>query len=102
MSGPELRIKVASETGLAHTGDLAEVPPVTEAEKELNYRAYVAPRLNGFDLPCVEATTCFYTEASHSQFIVDRHPTVIRCNGRLGMFGARVQAQHGARRSNCR
>jgi sarcosine oxidase len=76
MTGPELRIKVASETGLAYTGDLAEVPPVTEAEKELIYRAHVAPRLNGVDLPCVEATTCFYTEAPHYQFIVDRHPTV--------------------------
>jgi glycine/D-amino acid oxidase-like deaminating enzyme len=39
------RIKVASETGLAYTGDLAEVPPVTKAEKELIYWTHVAPRL---------------------------------------------------------
>lgn len=94
MTGPELRIKVASETGLAYTGDLSEVPPVTEAEKELIYRAHVAPRLNGVDLPCVEATTCFYTEAPHYQFIVDRHPTV---KG-VTVVSARVQAQLGARR----
>jgi sarcosine oxidase len=76
MAGPELRIKVGSETDLAFTDDLAEVPPVTEAEKNLIYRTHVAPRLNGVDLPCVEAKTCLYTEAPHYQFIVDRHPTV--------------------------
>jgi sarcosine oxidase len=76
MAGPGLRIKVASETGRAYTGDLTEVPPVSEAEKEAIYRAHVSPRLNGVDLPCVEAKTCFYTEAPHFQFIVDRHPTV--------------------------
>jgi sarcosine oxidase len=76
MVKPELRVKLASETGLAYTDDLAEVPPVTEAEKDLIYQTRVAPRLNGVDLPCVEAKTCLYTEAPYYQFIVDRHPTV--------------------------
>lgn len=66
MARPTPRIKVGSETGLAYTDDLAEVPPVTEAEKELIYRTHVAPRLNGVDLPCAEAKTCLYTEAPHN------------------------------------
>jgi sarcosine oxidase len=76
MAGPEARIKVASETDAPYTGDLLNVPPVEEAEKERIYRAHVAPRLNGVGRSCVEAKTCFYTEAPHYQFIVDRHPTI--------------------------
>jgi sarcosine oxidase len=76
MTSSAMRIKVASESGLAYTADPAAVRPVTEAEKELIYRTHVAPRLNGVDVPCVEAKTCLYTEAPHYQFIVDRHPTV--------------------------
>jgi sarcosine oxidase len=76
MAGPELRIKIASENDQPYTGDPAQVPPPTEAEKDWIYRTHLAVRLNGVALPCVEAKACLYTEAPKYQFLVDRHPRV--------------------------
>jgi sarcosine oxidase len=76
MAGPDLRMKIASETDQPYTGDLENVPAVEDAEKDWMYRTHVAPRLNGIDQPYVDAKTCLYTEAPYYQFIVDRHPTI--------------------------
>jgi hypothetical protein len=63
MAAAKLRVKLASETGAAYTVDLAKIPPVSGGEKEAIYRTHVAPRLNGVDLPCVDAKNCLFTEA---------------------------------------
>jgi sarcosine oxidase len=76
MADARRRIKIGSETSQTYRGDLLDMPPVSEAETEWIYRTHVAPRLNGVDLPCVEAKTCRYTEAPDYRFIIDRHPTI--------------------------
>jgi sarcosine oxidase len=101
MSGPDLRMKIASETDQPYTGDLENVPAVADAEKDWIYRTHVAPRLNGIDQPCVDAKTCLYTEAPYYQFIVDRHPTIKEVTVVSPCSGAWLQTLGCIRGSDC-
>jgi sarcosine oxidase len=75
MASAELRIKLASE----HDGEPSDpdaVAPVSETEKRRIYETHIAPRLNGVTGECVDAATCFYTNAPDYQFMVEAHPSI--------------------------